>query len=484
MHVSSIEAAESQPAWDSARPSAPAQDVSSPTPLAEKTSDNKPSVTSTSRSIHWKENVEERLYEEDPPEARFKSTRQGVKKQKDEHREHPVDKREPKQERPHNSEVTSRSTKIVVDAMSLVKHLRSFDARIVNNFLDHEAFEESLGGFVERLNHDGNPQKNDNRAPKKSNTTNRLYEDTGLELYESLKDENNAVSPKGVMEKSPQDQEREVLLRNLFQERAETPFDERSISPLRHSSREGNNVCLAFTKDPFAGLQVPVPASSELPLEFRPRILPQTIAPDTGTRQNSVTERLLGGLSTVDEKTPLPITNSSQAIDQSYQKVIASNPLHPGYNQDKGTSSSRKAICVSKKTGVPMGTADLQRFRSNLSTNSGITFEDTTTANESVPALAFCDDAFLDHVSVYFKQLGDDMTELSHWVNTEMNKIGATVGTTIFQYSQNASVGIGDIGQAMSQNWEHANQAIISSIKSMTDEAERDNSQIQTARAV
>ncbi len=131
---------------------------------------------------------------------------------------------------------------------------------------------------------------------------------------------------------------------------------------------------------------------------------------------------------------------------------------------------------------MPVGTVRLRRFRSNLSTNSGITFEDTTTATGGASITPLCDDAFLDHISSYFSQLGLDMAELGNRVNAEMNKIGTTVETTLTQYSHDASVGLRDIGKSMSQRWEHANQAIDSSVNSMADDVGKNESQFMEKR--
>ncbi|GAX10431.1 hypothetical protein FisN_21Lh130 [Fistulifera solaris] len=154
-----------------------------------------------------------------------------------------------------------------------------------------------------------------------------------------------------------------------------------------------------------------------------------------------------------------------QVFDRTHRKVIVSSPLQSGYDHPRKSTSSGRVIGFPKAPGLPVGTVNLKRIRSNLSTNSGITFEDTTTATGGASITPFCDDALLDHVSCYFIQLGHDVTELRNRVNAEMDKIGTTVGTTITQYSQRASVGLGDIGNSMSQTWEHANQAISSSIK-------------------
>lgn len=522
----------------------PAQAVSSSAPPSEKVGDKKPSVVSKRRGIHWNENVEELLYEKDPKEANLKqdhlspehlSSSENVYLEKQafeklqQHQKYVTAKRKPKRQqsddsekasRPDKLENSQRSTGTAVNAIDLAKHLRSFDSGIVNNFLDREAFEESLGGFFECLSHDENPHKDENRTPKKSNTVNHCHEDAILDLYASLEEE-NVVSPKGVGAPSPpKDEEIEAITRNLFKEplpimtgttsgleQNGIPFDELPKSQREHSSRsescrikrKDDSVFLAFSDDPFAGLNIPVLASLDLPPEFRPWIPSEANAPNTllsGTHppinvaecnkansKVSVVQKLLEGLPAVVEKAPLPIKHSSQEFFQGHLQMTASNPLHAGHNQVHGSSTPRKAVDKAMGTGIPVGTVDLKRFRSNVSTNSGITFEDTATANESTPVSPFCDDAFLDHVSVYFKQLGNDMTKFSNRVNTEVNKLGATMGTAISQQSQIASAGIGDIGKSMTQNWEQANQVIISSIQSMTDEEGKDI-QIRTAPTV
>jgi hypothetical protein len=447
-----------------------------------------PSLTNRNRGIHWNEKVEEWLYEQSPEKADNlyldkQATIMGTNEQLQHHHQE-LGNAEFKREMSNDSDEMcqpetkhlERGTKTVVNARFLAKHLTNFDSQMVITFLDNKAFEESFGTFVEYSSQNDNFHFNDSRTPKKSNRTSKCYEDSIVDLYQSLE---TSVSPNDVLPRSlPKYHGSDTLARNLFQEKIAYSIPETQQS----TNRVEQNECSvdewsefqlsldekssrsAFSRDPFAGLNIPSLGSSELPPEFRPSktsfVAPQqnVDAVEHGTTKPIIEKKPLDGRYAADNKPP------SQVLDRTYPKIIVSSPLQSVYDHPKRSTSSGKVIDFPKDTGIPVGTVDLRRFRSNLSTNSGITFEDITTATGGASITPFCDDAFLDHVSSYFSQLGHDMAEVSNRINAEMNKIGTTVGTTITQYSQHASVGLGDIGKSMSKSWEHANQEITSSI--------------------